>query len=207
MSFEARSHTTHPQFSVAFDYPVVFTQDVFAPDNHTLLEVLCRREPTPAPLVRRGGLRRMAGRSRSRRAHRGLLREPSSALQLVAPPLVAPGGEACKQTPALVDELHAKLHAHGIDRHSFVVIDRRRGRARRRRLRGRDGAPRRARRARADHGARAERLRRRREERHQRLRREELPRHLRAAVRRHQRRRVSARRCRRATRSPAWPRR
>ncbi len=41
--------------------------------------------------------------------------------QLVTAPLVVPGGEAVKNTRDLVDQLHAEIERHGIDRHSCVL--------------------------------------------------------------------------------------
>ncbi|MDB5046161.1 MAG: 3-dehydroquinate synthetase, partial [Deinococcus sp.] len=43
-------------------------------------------------------------------------------LNLVAPVLVLPGGEAVKQDPVNVSLVQDAINAHGIDRHSFVVV-------------------------------------------------------------------------------------
>jgi 3-dehydroquinate synthase len=45
----------------------------------------------------------------------------SDALELTAPPLVVPGGEAIKNQPGPVDEIRAAIDVHGVDRHSYVV--------------------------------------------------------------------------------------
>jgi 3-dehydroquinate synthase len=43
-------------------------------------------------------------------------------LALVTEPLAIVGGEAVKNDPALIDRLHAALHRHHVDRHSYVLI-------------------------------------------------------------------------------------
>ena len=42
---QARTATHWQRFSVPYEYPVVFTEGVFDPDNPALREVLCRLEP------------------------------------------------------------------------------------------------------------------------------------------------------------------
>ncbi|PNY82881.1 3-dehydroquinate synthase [Deinococcus koreensis] len=43
------------------------------------------------------------------------------ALWLVAPPLSVPGGEQVKRDPGMVERVHEAIHAHGIDRHAYVL--------------------------------------------------------------------------------------
>ena len=50
-----------------------------------------------------------------------LLRVARRPLELPAPPLVVPGGEAIKNHAGPVDEIHAAIDIHGIDRHSYIV--------------------------------------------------------------------------------------
>lgn len=110
------------RFSVAFEYPVEFTERMFDPSNPTLEAALCRRE---------------------RKRHRALCavddgvwnawpelgarlqayaRAHSDSLQWASAPLVVPGGEQAKQGSRVVDQVHTRLHELGIDRHSFVII-------------------------------------------------------------------------------------
>jgi 3-dehydroquinate synthase len=42
-------------------------------------------------------------------------------LELPAPPIVVPGGEAIKNQSGPVDEIRAAIDVHGVDRHSYVV--------------------------------------------------------------------------------------
>jgi 3-dehydroquinate synthase len=110
------------RFSVAFEYPVVFTERMFDPSNPTLESALCTRE---------------------RKRHRALCivdqgvwdahpdlgaqldayaRGRSEILHWAAAPLVVPGGEQAKQGSRVVDQVHTRMHELGIDRHAFAII-------------------------------------------------------------------------------------
>ena len=197
------------RFTVQYDYPVYFTERLFAHDNPVFCDALVAQGAEQAASLRRLR-RRQRRRQRPDLAHdiAAYAQHYAQKLELVAHPETGARRRAGQERPAAAStRLQRRLLDLGIDRHSYVVA-----------IGGgavldmigfvaATDASRRAPRPRADHGAGAERLRRRREERRQRLRREELPRHLRAAVRGAQRRRASCARCSRATGSPAWPRR
>jgi 3-dehydroquinate synthase len=111
------------RFSVPFEYPVYFTENVFAPDNPHLLEALTRKEPMRrhrlAAIVERAvaeawpelpdDIARYAARHRTH-------------LALAGAPRVVEGGEAAKNDPALLARLQGYLHACALDRQSFVLI-------------------------------------------------------------------------------------
>jgi 3-dehydroquinate synthase len=109
------------RFTIPVEYAVYSTRDVFHPDNSTLADVLTSKEPA--------------------RRHRALLvvdsgvadtRPPSWRCDVAAyfaghgvvlvDMVVIPGGEACKNDPAVLDGLVATMNDHGLDRQSFVVI-------------------------------------------------------------------------------------
>jgi 3-dehydroquinate synthase len=110
-------------FSVSFEYPVVFTRDVLAPDNPALVNALTRREPERRhrllAVVDEGvdrawpGLRGELARYVAR--HEGRL-------ALAGAPEVVPGGETAKNDPALVARLRSRFHEARLDRQSFVLI-------------------------------------------------------------------------------------
>lgn len=121
---ECGENSVHIQrLHVAFDYPVVFTRDVFAPDNPTLREVLRRREPS-----RRHRLCVFVDSG----VHDAFPSLPTTIAQyadrhrdhlaLVAPAQVVPGGERAKRDPELLETILAQLHALGMDRQSYAVI-------------------------------------------------------------------------------------
>jgi 3-dehydroquinate synthase len=116
---------------VTFRHRVLFTEDVFAPANPLLADLLA------AARASAGG----SAEARSSRAKAlvtvdaglagrqpGLLtniaeyfaRDRHPAL-LVAPPLVLPGGEAAKNDPAVAARVQSAIEQHGICRHSYVI--------------------------------------------------------------------------------------
>jgi len=109
------------RFSVPFEYEVRFTHRVFAVDNPTLAATLLRREPGRLArcfVVLDAGVAAAwptlpGDIARYARAHE---------LELVAEPLVVPGGEAAKNDPELVTRVQRALADHGVDRHAFCVI-------------------------------------------------------------------------------------
>lgn len=110
------------QFTVSFDYPVVFCRGVFDSADPSLAWAIARRERRRHPIVAvvDNGLAA---------ASPGLLpgiaqyaERHSELLELRRPPLVIPGGERCKNDPALVGELCRAFRDAGLDRHAVVLI-------------------------------------------------------------------------------------
>lgn len=107
---------------VTFNYPVHFTNGIFNLDNSLLASVVANdgeAKPKKVVAVVDAGLL----------SHRdGLLEElekychfNSSILSLEAKPLVVPGGEAAKNNPRLVEEIHQLVDSAGICRHSYII--------------------------------------------------------------------------------------
>ncbi len=109
-------------FSVSYEYPVHFTEHLFARDNPVLRDTLLRREPN--------------------RRHRfvvfidanvaasfpsladdvaGYANCHAEAMELLARPQVVPGGEHVKNDPALLTRLQHRLVELGVDRHAFIL--------------------------------------------------------------------------------------
>lgn len=116
------------RFTVAFDYAVVFTRDAFDPANGALAAAMgaatdaAIQDDTPRPrcvaFVDLGVLSGHPGLPAAISAHfagRGDLP------MLVREPVVLPGGEAVKNDPALIGQMHDVILGAGIDRHSYVV--------------------------------------------------------------------------------------
>jgi 3-dehydroquinate synthase len=110
------------RFAVPYEFPVYFTEHLFAAENPVFRDTLLRREP--------------------QRRHRfvvfidadvaasfpalghtiaGYAQLHADALELVAAPHPVPGGEAVKNDPTLVTALQKRLVDWGVDRHAFVV--------------------------------------------------------------------------------------
>ena len=110
------------KFAVNFEFPVVFTEDLFNPANATLRDTVCRLEPDKRHrclfFVDQGLLS----------AHPDLIdriktyaARNSANIELVAEPIVVPGGEKIKSNLHFVEDLQRQLYEHHIDRHSYVI--------------------------------------------------------------------------------------
>jgi 3-dehydroquinate synthase len=118
----AADHSYVQRFAVTYEYPVVFTRDLFDPANPSFGDTLGRQErnrrqkivvliddglkPTHADLPSRISSYAAAHPNR---------------IDLVAAPEFVPGGEESKNDPALVERLQRRLVDLGLDRQSFVV--------------------------------------------------------------------------------------
>src|SRR3989441_262895 len=108
---------------VAYEYPVYFTVDVFSPANPDFVTALSRKEPRRqhrAFVVLEQAV--AAAWPSLVEDIRGYARHHRDRLTLVADPLAVEGGEAAKNDPGAVSALQACMHAHALDRQSFVVI-------------------------------------------------------------------------------------
>jgi 3-dehydroquinate synthase len=109
-------------FNVAYEYPVAFTRDAFAPENRCLIDVLSRRETSKQHrclvFADDGVLSAMPDLS-DRITEYGTVH--AAQLKMVAPVLPIVGGEICKNDPQTMPDLLSTLSKHGIDRHSYVI--------------------------------------------------------------------------------------
>jgi 3-dehydroquinate synthase len=109
------------QFLVTFRYPVHFARGVFAATNPLLRKVLTdksHRRPTDFAVMVDDGVVR---------AHPGLLADidayaGTGGLQMTAPVLVLPGGEAVKNDPRHLQAIYERLHDAALCRQSYVVV-------------------------------------------------------------------------------------
>jgi 3-dehydroquinate synthase len=106
---------------VPFDFPVVFTDHVFAPDNpalHTLLHRLGEPAPPRAILyLDAGATAAIPTLSASAAAWCRKWQVP-----LAAPPAILPGGEPVKNDWPLIQRLIQEMLDLRLDRHAFVII-------------------------------------------------------------------------------------
>jgi 3-dehydroquinate synthase len=110
-------------FSVPYEYDVIFTRDVFAPENRALVDALSQRQPGRRHKVMAifdEGFQ--AAWPETASALRRYFDHHSDRLALVTPPVPILAGEAAKNDPDLVHRLHTLFHRHHMDRHSFVLV-------------------------------------------------------------------------------------
>lgn len=98
---------------------VFFTENVFAPDNLSLLNALTADGPHRAMIVLEDSLAQalpgLEGQIEKYFATH------AARLKLARPPLFVSGGEAAKNSITLVTDLLGQLQRHHIDRHSYVI--------------------------------------------------------------------------------------
>ncbi len=121
-STQARTALHWQRFSVPYEYPVVFTEGVFDPDNPALREVLCRLEPAKRHRVvvfYDDGLN--AGRAQLAEAIVQYAERHGDAIELACAPVAVPGGEKIKSDLHFVESVQQTLFDLHIDRHSYVI--------------------------------------------------------------------------------------
>jgi len=114
--------TIHQNVSLAFRYPVYFTEGVFEPDNPVLASTISSAEEGgPHKLLfvlDRGICDRRPGLVQQIEAY--CAAHPN--LELARPPLIVPGGEGVKNTPQYVNVVLEAISEFGLCRHSYVVV-------------------------------------------------------------------------------------
>jgi 3-dehydroquinate synthase len=110
-------------FSVPFEFPVVFTRDVWSASNPAFVEAIRRRERD-----RRHRLLLVVD-SNVAAAHPSLAADFeqyctawADHLESVAAPVIVTGGEACKNDITHTVHVIEKINDAGLDRQSFVVV-------------------------------------------------------------------------------------
>ncbi len=110
------------KFSVSYEFPVHFTEDLFGPDNPVLRDTLCRLEPDKRHrcivFVDDGVAASLPHLCDLISAYAG---HYSDRIDLVTAPIRIPGGEKIKSELHFTEQMHQALFEHHIDRHSFVI--------------------------------------------------------------------------------------
>lgn len=107
------------RFSVPFEYPVCFSENIFDPENRSFAAILEQGKQVKTFFVIDSGVAE---------SHPDLIQNIQeyakayeSIFYLCAEPVVVPGGEACKNDPSVYEKIVEATHLHGIDRHSYIV--------------------------------------------------------------------------------------
>jgi 3-dehydroquinate synthase len=110
-------------FAVPFRFPVLFTQDSWNPANTMFFDVVRREEADRCHRVLTVIDSEVAAAHPTlTAAMRGYFAAFPDALELVAAPVVVPGGEAIKNDFAHPFEMLKRINDVGLDRQSFVVV-------------------------------------------------------------------------------------
>jgi 3-dehydroquinate synthase len=109
-------------FSIAYEYPVVFTRDAFSPANRCLIDALARREAGKlhrCAVFADAGVLSAMPELKEQISDYALFH--ASRFKMADSLVVVPGGENCKNDPDTIPRLLAKFSELAIDRHSFVI--------------------------------------------------------------------------------------
>ena len=109
-------------FSLAVDYPVIFSSDVFSPDNPTLRKVInrleCDKQHRLIAFVDQGVSQAWPDLTRAMHCYAKAHRQVMS---WVCDPILIPGGENCKNDISILHDIYSSLDVYHIDRQSFVI--------------------------------------------------------------------------------------
>ncbi len=111
----------HQQFTVNYTFPIIFTREVFDPQNVALLDIIAQGNRSLNQVlividneVIRTNPNVIADIDRYSETHKQIM-------QLVEPPLQICGGESCKNDYANVQKIHALVDHYKLCRHSFII--------------------------------------------------------------------------------------
>lgn len=114
--------TVWQRFSVPFEFPVVFTENLFASENVALRDAIARLEPHKRHrliVFVDDGL--AAARPELADQVQAYVAGHADALELVCKPVLVPGGEKIKADLHFIEAIQQSLFDFHIDRHSCVV--------------------------------------------------------------------------------------
>ena len=109
------------RFSVAYSFPVIFTRDAFAVENDAVLSCLQGSgtgKRRALVVIDSGVTAAYPGLPEQVRRYAAMHQER---IELVCPPQIFRGGEACKNGMDEVKKLHHLIAEYGLCRHSFII--------------------------------------------------------------------------------------
>lgn len=119
---EISDNTSWQQFSVEYEYPVVFTDHLFSEHNTILLDTLTRLEPNKLHrsciFIDEGVLDALPNLISDINNY---FDRHSQYITLSGPPIVMPAGEAIKNNSAHVSHMQKIVAKQAIDRHSYII--------------------------------------------------------------------------------------
>ncbi len=110
------------QFSVPYEFPVYFTEGLFHTDNSALVDALCRLETDKRHKVvifLDDGL--SAANPDLLARIDAYVDHHAAYIEMVAPPVLVPGGEKIKSDIHFVEQMQQTLYDYRIDRHSYAI--------------------------------------------------------------------------------------
>jgi len=116
------STTTWQRFSIAYEFPVCFTEELFSPGNLVLRDTLRRLEPDKrhriAIFVDAGVLEALPELNTDIENY---VKAHAESIELVTDPVPMPAGEKLKSDLHFIEQMQKVVQEYHIDRHSYVV--------------------------------------------------------------------------------------
>lgn len=107
-------------FSVPFSYQVCFTEDLFALDNSIFIDVLEKDKKPKIFFVIDSGV--VAAHPSLIDRVKAYADKHSDKFILAVEPMIATGGETCKNDLSIYQKVVEATHLYGIDRHSYIAV-------------------------------------------------------------------------------------
>lgn len=104
---------------VGWQLRVIFTENVFAPDNAVLRDALADTGPRKALVVLEDSLAQALPKLEQQIEK--YFAGHAQQVRLVRAPMFACGGERAKNSTVLVNEIYSQIHRHHLDRHSYLI--------------------------------------------------------------------------------------
>ena len=108
---------------ITFQHRVAFTHDAFDPKNHTIVDLIAESSElggaSKALVLLDSGVADENGKLARRISQYCAFH--SNEIDLVAEPMIMPGGEGCKNDWALVEKIWQAIEYHKICRHSYLI--------------------------------------------------------------------------------------
>lgn len=110
-------------FDVKFSFPLLFTRDVFSPDNQLLADLLApqHHEPDARAVIYIDASVTEGRTTLIRDIHAWFATQTPRRLHLAAAPEIVAGGEALKQDLSIVERFARTCIDLGLCRHSYVI--------------------------------------------------------------------------------------
>lgn len=108
-------------FDVSYQYPVAFTEDLFNPRNPLLRQILERAGTKKHRVLTCIDSGVFAAWPQLPKMIKRFSQAHPDLMECVGEPVIITGGEASKNNPHLLAQLHRKVADEGIDRHSFII--------------------------------------------------------------------------------------
>lgn len=106
---------------VAFKYDVHFTEGLFELDNSLLAQVIAGDGTSPKQVVAVVDAGLLQHQNKLLEKLSSYANHYESVLRLSSEPVIVPGGEAAKNDPSLIEQIHEIIDAVGLCRHSYLL--------------------------------------------------------------------------------------